>query len=110
MLFDLESELPDAGAPADDVEMAAADTPIEISSRISSPPKREKDEEPDNQRRTPPYRRNTLCIRGVFEWIAPMWSSSGVEWPCAGNLEHHGVCDLAPNRVLPQFDGFFRHI
>jgi hypothetical protein len=31
MLFDLESELPDASTPADDVEPAAADTPIEIS-------------------------------------------------------------------------------
>jgi hypothetical protein len=50
MLFDLESELPNAGAPANDVE---------ISSTISSSLESEEDEAPSNQRRTPPYRRDT---------------------------------------------------
>lgn len=27
-----------------------------------------------------------------------------------GISSNHGVCDLAPNRELPQFDGFLRHI
>lgn len=62
MLFDLESELPHAGAPANDVKMAANDTPIEISSKISSPPESEEDEAPGNQRRTPPRRRNTFPL------------------------------------------------
>jgi hypothetical protein len=50
MLFDLESELPNAGAPVNDVE---------ISSTISSSLESEEDEAPGNQRRTPPYRRET---------------------------------------------------